>query len=194
MVFLRHVLRFFTQRLSPQPRENEILFLVDLENISINFDLPTEDPLSYSLSEAFDKIIEQLVKTGRVGMIFAFASQQSTVPLINMLYTKRLHLFVCPKVVIDKVGPSIEKKDTVDARLIEVGRDLLSRMPSVTHLCLGSGDGDFVPFVIWAKHQGLKIIIAAGNRQSLARELAELADKDSTGKPAIYFFSPTITA
>ena len=100
----------------------------------------------------------------------------------------------CPKVPLG----SPFRKDTVDPILIEKGLKWITH-PALTHLCLVSGDGDFIPLVKAAKKRGLKIMLSAldpsfarvPGRTFLSKDLAKLADiSPKTGESMIHFFSP----
>jgi len=172
-------------RAKRDPRENRILFLIDLDNLSLNI-----DPNVIHLGDALDKIICQLSKVGRVVKICAFASELSLASSAEVLKSRGIILIQCPKIIIGKDGARVEKKDTVDPELIRVGTIDVNEMTNLTHLALGSGDQDFEEFVRWAKAQSLGIIIVAGNRNSLSRRVADLASCDPEGKKMVYFLSP----
>jgi len=190
MTLSRSIKHFLLRRIYPQPRQNEILFLIDVQNISISFSASSQDPLSYSLADALDDMIDKITKVGRIEISIAFGSQLS-LPWLDMLDARKIPLVVCPEVVIDKGVPKSGKKDTVDPKLIELGTTLIEKMPTLTHLCLASGDKDFVPFLRWAKQQGLKIILAPATAESLAQDLIPLAcdNPERPGEKAVFFFS-----
>jgi len=191
MTLSRSIKHFILRRIYPQPRQNEILFLIDVQNLSISFESLHQDPLSYSLIDALDGVIDKITKVGRIEISIAFGSQLS-LPLLDMLNARKIPLIVCPEVVIDKGEPKSGKKDTVDPRLIELGTTLIEKIPTLTHLCLASGDKDFIPFLRWAKQQGLKIILAPATAESLAEVLIGLAceNPERPGEKAIFFLSP----
>jgi hypothetical protein len=163
--------------------------LIDLENILFNTDLA--DPTSFSLEDGLERLMRQLGRLGRIVKVFVFAPIQTANIRLDVLYGLGFCTIVCPRVVVDKTGAKDEKRDTVDPALIDFGKLAISEMPDLTHLCLCSGDQDFIPLLREAQRQGLKIIIVAGGGkpESLSKDLAKYADKDPSGSKMIYFFS-----
>ena len=92
---------------------------------------------------------------------------------------------VCPKI-------GANKADTADATLIKWGLEvLLPHMSGITHLCVGSGDIDFIQLQEEAQKKGLQLIIAIGTPDSLSGEVEKGVSRDPrTGKPMVYHFSP----
>ena len=131
MTLSRSIKHFILRRIYPQPRQNEILFLIDVQNLSISFESLHQDPLSYSLIDALDGVIDKITKVGRIEISIAFGSQLS-LPLLDMLNARKIPLVVCPEAVIDKGEPKSGKKDTVDPRLIELGTTLIEKIPTLT--------------------------------------------------------------
>jgi hypothetical protein len=89
-------------------------------------------------------------------------------------------------------------QDTVDNKMIEYGRlectILREAYPDdILYLCVGTGDRDFEGLVDYAKLQGFKIGVLAGNLNSLSPRLIETADRKPDGKTkAIYILDPRI--
>jgi len=165
-------------------RKNRILFLIDLDNLSLNV-----NPTITNLGDALDKVVEKISQTGRVVKICAFASEQSLTSSVDILRSRGVILVQCPKIIIDKTGARVEKQDTVDPELIRVGTIDINEMTNLTHLAIGSGDQDFEGFVRWAKAQSLGIIVVAGDRRSLSHKISDLASFDSSGKKMVYLLS-----
>ena len=193
MIHLRTVSRLLKRCFHPQPRENKILVLLDFDNIIINMcegDLPP--PGSFSLVAGFERLMRQLGKIGKVVEVFVFAPLSTVNLWLDSLHTLGFRTITCPKIVTGKTGSTMEKKDIVDPVLIDLGKRLISEMPGLTHLCIGSGDSDFIPLAQEAERQGLDIIIVAGagNPESLSPKLARFACRDPFGQKAIYLFSP----
>jgi hypothetical protein len=158
--------------------------LVDFENLLLNIDLPPAE--HFSLMEGFDRVIRQISQeVGEIVNIFVFAP-----PHLALLWGEDFHrqgffTILCPK-VRSKEGA---EEDTTDATIVEFGRKIITEQ-RITHLCLGSGDRDFIPFVREAIRQGLKIIVIAADLRSLASELIRLVDKKPSGERMVYLFSP----
>ena len=165
------------------PRQNKILFAVDLDNLVANFG---HGP---NFSDALDAVLNRLSRIGRLVKLCAFGPELTLASFVDILRERGFVLVQCPKVVITKSGAKTEKKDTVDAELERVARIDIEQMGELTHLAIGSGDADFEMLVRWAKNQGLEIIVVAGNRRSLSPKIEALASRDSDGKKMIYYLS-----
>lgn len=177
--------RWLRPRPGPKPR-NEILVLLDLENLLLNIEPPS--PFEFSLTEGFEKMIKKLAEFGRVIEVFVFGPPPTINIHLDMLHKMGFRSVTCPRVVMGKDGP---KMDTVDAAMIDFGKRMIAEMGGLTHLCIGSGDQDFLPLVKEAKRCGIGIVIFAGSEDSLSEELANTACKNPlTEERAVYFFSP----
>lgn len=178
-------IRRLIKRLAQAAKLKKIIVLIDLENLLRNLNTPPE---RFSLADGFDNLMEQLAKIGRVTNVFVFGPPHSIDSHLETLDSLGFTSIPCSKEET-KEG---EKIDTVDSRLVQFGKEMITQIPDLTHLCLGSGDRDFIPFLRWAKRQGLKIIIAAGNIDSLSGDLIGFAQMDpATGKRRVYLFAPT---
>lgn len=164
---------------------NKILVLLDLENILLN---TNAGPFEFSLVDGFTKIIRKLGEFGRVVEVFVFGPPSTISINLDSLYQMEFRAIACPRVVVEKTGP---KTDTVDSVMIDLGKKMITEMGELTHLCIGSGDRDFLPLVRETERSGLKVIIVAGNEGSLSEELARFACRNPiSGERAVYFFSP----
>lgn len=162
-----------------------VLMLVDWENLVKNVELPPAE--KFSVVEGFDKIIKQISQeVGEIVSIFVFAPPHLALPWGEDFHHQGFFTILCPK-IRSKEGV---EEDTTDATIVAFGRKMIAEQ-SITHLCLGSGDRDFIPFVREAIRQGLKIIVIAANLRSLAAELIRLVDKKPSGGKMVYLFSPT---
>lgn len=170
-----------------EPKRGQILVLIDFDNIMLNLDVPPE---SFSLTEGFDRLIQELGKVGDIMEIFVFAPPQTALAHLETFHKHGFFTIPCPRVK-DKTCVA---RDTVDATLMEYGRKRIARMQAGDYLCIGSGDKDFIPLVRRAIGHGLKIIIVAGNINSLASELIGFVDKHPIlPKKMVFFFTPTRT-
>ncbi len=172
-----------------EDRGNKILLLIDFENLQKNARI-AQTPDNFSITDAFDSLFRQISQeTGKITDAFIFVPPHTTSLLIEKFYELGLFTIFCPK-VIDKG----KEKDTVDSTMIEFGRKMINQMPELTHLCLGSGDKDFIPLIREAMRAGLKIMIIAGDQLSLSSEIIKLADfNPKTKQKMIYLFSPSPT-
>lgn len=167
---------------------NKILVLLDWENLSIN--VADFSPDNFSLTAGFHRLAQQLRDVGEVTNVFVFAPLPSLATHAEIFYHQGFISVLCPK-IHSKSG---EEQDTTDSTIITFGQKMIGYMPDLTHLCIGSGDRDFIPLARGAIRQGLRIIIIAGSCQSLAPKLSELADIHPTSEERmVYLFSPTKT-
>lgn len=156
-----------------------VLVLIDWENLLISAE--EVGPETFSVVAGFDKIIEKIgQEVGSIVEVFVF-----TPPHLAYLWGKRLYelgftTIVCPKIE-SKEGIEI---DTTDQIIIDFGKKMINEIKDLTHLCIGSGDKDFRPLWREAMRKGLKRIVIAGSKLSLASEVIKLANK-------IYIFSPS---
>jgi len=174
-------------RRGKKEKKNTILFLIDWENIIRN--IISGDPENFSLSLGFDNLMKNLAQLGKIGSVFVFTPPHIAPSHLELLVKLRFFPIFCPKVK-DKKG---EESDSTDNMLMDFGRKMIEQMPKLTHLCLASGDKDFLPLIREAIHRGLKIIIVAGDTKSLSDELIDLADKNpATGEKMVFLFSATV--
>lgn len=162
-----------------KPPENHILFMLDVENIAFNVHNPQDDQPSMRFpEEELNIFMAKLGKIGQFAPHFAFAPTS----FLNR-YSEELHklgfvVVECPTRVRDKTGEAkIGKQDVVDPTLIEFARKMmpLLKKAGLTHLCLGSADGDFIPVIRDAINLGLDIILLAGNAK-INSELRQLVE------------------
>ena len=127
---------------------------------------------------------------------FLFAPLYITYTDYQLLFDNHLVPITCPKVPLG----SAEKRDTVDPILIEKGSKWITH-PSLTHVCLVSGDSDFVPLLKKGKVRGLLVMISGfdpalskdPDHPSFSKELGEMADvSPKTGQKMVHYFSPEI--
>ncbi len=177
--------KFFWRWRRPKPK-NKVLVLLDLENLLLNIN--STSPFEFSLVEGFTKIMRKLGEFGRVVEVFVFGPPPTINLNLSTLHQMGFRAITCPKVIIEKTGPRI---DTVDSEMIDFGKKMIAEMANLTYLCLGSGDKDFIPLIREAERCGLKIVIVAGNKDSLSEELTSFVCRNPvSGEKAIYFFSP----
>jgi len=161
-------------------KKEKIVALIDLENILANIEppLPVFVKKYITLPQFLQAVLEDATKENREAnkLLFVFAPLHLYWIFAKELYEMGFFRVVCPK--IEQNG---RKKDTVDETLIKVGKEIIEQ-ENVRCLVLGSGDKDFLPLLQGAKEKGVRIIIAAGSKNSLAKDIAEVADK-------VYLFS-----
>lgn len=167
-------------------RVNKILVLIDWENLlSSTVSIPPE---KFSLDTGLNNLIEKITQeVGIIIGIYVFVPPHLVSTWGEKFKKEGFFIICCPKIKT-KTG---EEKDTVDEELTRFGAKMIAQIPDLTHLCLGSGDQDFIPLLQEAKQRGLKIIIATGGLQPLSVELIRFAEKDPiTGKRRVYLFFP----
>ncbi|MGB9743275.1 MAG: NYN domain-containing protein [Minisyncoccales bacterium] len=168
-------------------RKKKILVLIDWDNLLISSEISKIEPTHFSATAGFDRIFKNLTELGEIIGVFVFLPPNNSMIWGEQIQRMGFKMIVCPRMK-NKKG---EDQDTVDNLLAENGEWLISQIPDIDYLVLGSGDKDFVPFLRKMKLKGLKIIIIAANPQSLALELEKLADKHpSTGKKMVFLFYP----
>lgn len=167
-------------------RGNKVLVLLDWENLqSSTVSIPPE---KFSLQVGLEKLIEKITsEVGKIVGIFVFLPPHLVSTIGERLKKEGFFIICCPKIK----GKDGVERDTVDEELMRFGRKMIAEIPDLTHLCLGSGDQDFIPFLQEARHQGLKIILISGTLQSLSKEIIRFAVKDpKTRKRRVFLFLP----
>ena len=152
-------------------KERRILVLIDWDNLFLNL-MDIYKPEKLNLSFHFDNLKKWLEEIGQIWAVFVFAPQHLNVWHRKFLQEREFFLVTCTKI---KTGETPEEIDTVDETLIKLGELLLS-YPDITHLCLVSGDADFIPLLEKAKKEGVKRAIAVASVKPLSRNLLPLAD------------------
>jgi len=170
------------------------LVLVDWENVSKQITEGRYTPERFSRSTAIVKLFEWIKsEVDEIFDTFLFAPLHIVYTDYQLFHDHGLSVTTCPKIPL----ASPDKKDTVDPTLIKRAEKWVTH-PDLTHICLVSGDSDFIPLLEKAKKRGLLIMISAIdssllNRPSLSKDLAEMADiSPRTGQTMIHYFSPII--
>lgn len=159
-----------------QGKKNRILLVVDLDNIEANF------PKRLNFPAELAKLLQWLEEIGEVSGAFVFAPLNTAYYRLETFQKQGFFNIICPKLL----GPEGEK-DTTDETLIKFTKGQIEECPSLTHLCLASGDKDFLPLIEEAKRKGLKIAIAVSTFSSLSFELMGREDKHpTTGEQMLY--------
>ena len=167
-------------------RVNKILVLIDWENLlSSTVSIPPE---KFSLDAGLNNLIEKISQeVGIIIGIYVFIPPHLVSTWGEKFKKEGFFIICCPKIRTK----TDEEKDTVDEELSRFGMKMVAQISDLTHLCLGSGDQDFIPLLQEAKQRGLKIIIATGDLRSLSTELIRFAEKDPiTSKRRVYLFFP----
>ena len=151
------------------------VILVDWENLHHNLFPGRKEGLTYQfVSQGFLELTRQISQEiGEIALILAFAPTHLVFLWEKTFWEqRRIPMISCPK-VLDKKG---EEKDTTDEILMDTGMKLINNM-KLSHLCVASGDKDFIPLYEAAILKGLKIVIIPASTSSLAPELIELSDR-----------------
>lgn len=167
------------KRIKPQ-----VLVLIDWENIILN--IQTSDVENFSLRDGFDKLIHWLTRFGAVMNVFVFSPPQAILAQLGLIHQLGFYFIGCPKVK----GKGDKDVDTVDSTLMRFAREMILTVPTLTHLCLCSGDADFAPILVGARKAGLEIAVCSGDYHSLSHEIIRLISKDPEGKKMFHLFSP----
>ena len=144
------------------------LVLLDLENLLMNTYLGSQR--SFIFTDKLGKAIEELEKRGKITLGIAFTPRHLIPTYEQFFHEKGFFVVACPEVET-KEG----KKDTTDDKLIAAGKILINT-PGLTHLCLGSGDDDFMPLLIEAREKGLRIAVIVGNTKSLSGNVSRAVE------------------
>ncbi len=153
------------------------VLLVDWENLFQNLYPAWKQELTpKSVSQGFLNLIKQISReVGEVVSVFVFGPPH----LMDYLWAKafreqKFFPIICYQMP-DKKGV---ERDTVDETLTDLGEKLINSM-KLSHLCVASGDKDFVPLYLDAIAKGLKTVTIAASETSLslAPELIEVSDK-----------------
>jgi len=173
------------------------LVLIDWENVSKDIMRGKFVPERFSRAAGLERLFAWIKnEADEIFDTFLFSPLHITYTDYQMFHDQHLVPITCPKVPLG----SPDKKDTVDPVLIKKGLKWITH-PSLTHVCLVSGDSDFIPLLGEAKKIGLMIMLSALDPSlakdpqcpPLSKELAEMADiSPKTGQKMIHYFSPMI--
>ena len=172
-----------------------------------------EDIESTSIPSGYEKFKNWLSSFGEIVCSFAFAPRDKMSIDVKSFYEQGFIPICCPVLPDKMVLEQEEKRDlelfiregkeaefdphspspvinTTDELMIKTAIKLIPKMPSITHVCIASGDGDFYPIVKIAKHHGKKVMIMVANQRSASKFLLSQADKGPDGKRMIHYFDP----
>lgn len=165
----------------------KILMVADWDNLIYNLKMPAPEKLSKIAG--LDRVQKEITQeVGEIVDVFVF-----TPHLIYLdsetLYNEGFYIVLCPRV---RTKTGTEDRDTVDETIIKFVNDMVTRMPDITHICLGSGDKDFCRMLRGTIRKRLKIMLMVGDLTSLSADLIDLADINPlTGTRMIYILSST---
>ena len=161
-------------------RKNKVLVLLDFENLYIHYP-------SRSIIGELNKTLKQVAQeVGEISKIFVFAPNDTASIFAEEFYHAGFFTILCPKVK----GKDGLEKDTVDETIIDLGREFIAEMPSLTHLFIGSGDIDFLKLVIKANHVGLNVGLIVSGLKPLSFDLIKWVDKKpGTNEKMVYVLS-----
>ena len=165
--------------------KKNILVLVDWSNISFNMD--SEPPERFSPTVGFERFLNWLKEEGDIFSVFVFTDKVHGIAYADFFYQLGFYTIVCPRINTER-----GEIDTTDETLRKFGELMIENAPEITHLCIASGDYDFIGLARKAKLTGKKVMIMAADYKSLSDEFAKIADKDESGKPMIHIFHPII--
>ncbi len=164
-----------------------VLLLIDFPNLICNAKLPPPEQLSFE--KGFDRLVLKIAEdVGRIVGIFVFVPPNLASIWCDLFHKQGFFTIVCPKV---RPKRGVEEIETVDQTMIEFGKKIIPLIPSLTHLCIASGDVDFLPLSKIAAQNGLRTLIVTGSWDSLSKELRESAERTRDGqRKLVYCFSP----
>lgn len=161
--------------ISPEPAyrppidQKRFAILIDYANLELGIKDPVERLRDFSW------LLDPILKDGKIVFAFVFLPEQmsSRQPIMQLFHRHGFSPILCPR-QID--GAITKDKDTVDARMIDIGMALIEHS-DITNLVVVSGDADFqrlVTFAVWGQKK--VTVISAG--QSLSRALEEMEGKN----------------
>ncbi|OGZ63263.1 MAG: hypothetical protein A3C58_00285 [Candidatus Staskawiczbacteria bacterium RIFCSPHIGHO2_02_FULL_34_10] len=193
------------------PNENQIAVFLDSDNIEINM---RGGPLErLSIDVGWERFKDWLFSYGNIAFVFAFAPEDKIRIDGKSFYRHGFIPVSCPILIDEKESKKRDLEDielllnegknrefdpvkpvpvinTTDELMIRTAKELIPKMPCLTHICIASGDGDFMPIVEIARQYGKKIMIMIGDYKSPSKELLRQANKGPNGKKMIYLFNP----
>jgi len=147
---------------------NEIVVLIDWPNIFLN--MKSKDPQNFNVKARIENLLEWIKKIGRIKIIFVFTPRNLTIGNEELFLQFGFIQVLCPIITEES-----QNRDTTDDYLITVGKECLGD-ENISHLCLVSGDSDFIPLLERTKAKGIKIGIIAASNASLSASLIKYAD------------------
>ncbi|OGZ69405.1 MAG: hypothetical protein A3F47_02130 [Candidatus Staskawiczbacteria bacterium RIFCSPHIGHO2_12_FULL_38_11] len=167
---------------------NNIVFVVDWSNLDRgqrdNFYKVGE----YNKEAGFDGLDEFLFGIGKVTRRYMYTPLHDVYGHFEFLRDRGFTIVLCPIIASTST-------DTTDAKLMQDVLDLIENY-NMQYLCIGSGDGHFMPILEAAKQKGIKVAVVYGSERSLSRQIREMADEypknhPKAGEKMLHLFSPT---
>ena len=165
----------------------KMLVMVDLDNIVSKVSI-SADPRSFSFLDGFDRMLHKLGRIAPIAKVFVYGPPETLARHASWLGKLKFAIVQCDK-IITKDNLLISKKDIVDSRMIDDGAFFLREMSEITHLCLWTGDQDFIELAREARMLGKDVVVVASREDTLSQELAKFACKGPDGEKAVYLFS-----
>lgn len=167
------------------------LVLIDWPNLLLNLSIKPNDPKRFNLNQGFKKLIRWIEEATEIKMVFLFTPMGMISGHSELFHRLGFFVILCPTLPPSNSGQKLV--DTTDDYMIKLGMKIVDQQTGLTHLCLVSGDADFIPLVEKSKERGLKIMITAGDIQSLSSNLSRQASPyPKSSKKMIHFFSPFV--
>ena len=162
-------------------KKNKILVLLDFENLLINYS-------SRLIIEELNKTLKQIAQEiGEISKVFVFVPHNTASLFAKDFYMARFITILCPKI---KAKNGQTDNDTTDEIMLGFGQEIITEMPSLTHLFIGSGDIDFLPLIIKASRTGLNVGLIVSGLNPLSFDLIKRIDKKpGTNEKMVYVLS-----
>lgn len=162
----------FIPTYEPQEKRKFAVF-IDYKNLEDSFANQGER-LSVDRFRDFSWLIDPILEEGIIVFAFVFIPEQlSNRPAIMQLsYRHRFFPVICPRQI---EGLITKDKDTVDTKMIALGKDLIEHS-DCTDVVIVGGDGDFTElanFAIWRQ----KRVQVMSTPESLSKDFLELEGK-----------------
>ena len=171
-----------------------IAVLFDFENVVMSLRQRMLRPEKFSMEAGFDDLINRITtQVGKIAMFCLFMPDylirkgKVSKKEIEFFQSRNFFTILCPK-----IGP--HNKDTSDFNVIRWGLEvMLPYFSGITHLCIGSGDVDFLELCEKVKTSGFKVMATMGSNQALSGDVRKMVDiNPRTGEKMIYLFNPII--
>ncbi len=188
---------------------NKIAVFIDDDNISMN--MKTALPEKFSTELGYKRFKDWLSSFGETALVFVFAPDNSALVKGEFFYKQGFISVSCPILMDREEMERREKSDfermiqgetvevesknppvinTTDETMRKTAKIVIEHMSEITHICIASGDADFIPIVTAAKAKGKKVMIMISGLRSSSKNLLKKANRDERGKKMIHLFNP----
>ncbi|MEK7541028.1 MAG: NYN domain-containing protein [Patescibacteria group bacterium] len=192
-------------------RPVKIAVFIDNDNIEIN--MKSEPLEKLSMDIGWERFKIWLSSYGDIAFIFVFAPEDKIRTDGKYFYKQGFIPVSCPIIINEEERRKRDSEDmelllkegkdrefdplqlvptinTTDEIMIKTAQELIPIISRITHVCIASGDEDFLPIAKMAKKNGKKIMIMISDYKSPSKELLLQASIGPNGKKMIHLFDP----